>query len=122
MAKSYRLGKAVSGIRKHFVLNRELDTLVCEYSKKLGWSQAKVMESLMLVGIKRFEEINGFSFMEKKYGENKEQSIQSLTQELNDKYALLIAEKKTNAAKRANDIADAFSKRVAHSNDDWEAV
>jgi hypothetical protein len=120
MSKTYRLSNVVKGVRKHFVLNRELDNAVCEYAKKLGWSQARVMESLMLVGIKRFEEINGFSFTENKYGENREQGIQLLTQKLNEKYSLLVAEKRANASKRANEISDAYSKRVAYGSEGWE--
>ena len=95
---------------------------MCEYAKKLDVSQASVMSELMMVGIKRFEEIHGFRITENKYGENKEKNIESLTEQLNEKYKLMIEEKKANASKRANDLSDAYSRQIAHGNSyDWQS-
>ncbi len=117
-----RSRKAIKGIRKHLVLNRELDNLVCEYARKLDVSQASVMSELMMVGIKRFEEIHGYRITENKYGENKEKNIESLTEQLNEKYKLMIEEKKANASKRTNDLSDAYSRQIAHGNsDEWQS-
>jgi len=112
-------GKGRKGILKHFILRHDLDRLVTEYSRKLGWSQARVIEEMMLIGVSKFEVNHGFRVAEKL----SEKRTEDLTEQLNEKIELLMEQKRKDASKRANDIADAFSKSIAHGNsDDWQSV
>jgi regulator of PEP synthase PpsR (kinase-PPPase family) len=111
-------GKGRKGILKHFILRHDLDKLVTEYSKKLGVSQASILEEMILVGVNKFEQNHGFRVAEKLSGKRTE----DLTEQLNEKLELLLEEKKKNASKKANDIAEAYSKKIVHDydGDEWQ--
>jgi hypothetical protein len=106
------------GVLKHFILRHDLDQLVSDYAKKLGISQAQVMEEMILVGVSRFEINHGFRIAEKRIDEKREAI---LTQQLNEKYSLILEQKKKDRARKAKDIEEAYSKRLAHgTDDDWQ--
>ena len=110
-------GRGRKGIQKHFVLRHDLDTLVCEYSKKLGISQAQVIEEMMLIGVSKFEENHGF-----RVGKQSEKRTEDLTEQLNKRTELIMEQKRKEASKKANDLAEAYSKKIVHdyNNDDWQ--
>ena len=110
--------KGRKGILKHFILRHDLDKLVTEYSKKLGVSQASILEEMILVGVNKFEQNHGFRVAEKLSGKRTE----DLTEQLNEKLELLMEQKRKDASKKANDIAEAYSKSIVHGNsDDWQS-
>ena len=111
-------GKGRKGILKHFILRHDLDKLVTEYSKKLGVSQASILEEMILVGVNKFEQNHGFRVAEKLSGKRTE----DLTEQLNEKLELLMEQKRKDASKKANDIAEAYSKKIVHDcdGDEWQ--
>ncbi len=116
------LTKGRKGIRKHFVLRFDIDKLVADYAKRLDVSQAKVMEEMMLVGITQFEINHGFKVKDSNCVDKREESTGSLSEQLNEKFRLLIEQKRKNASNRANDIETAYSRRIVSDNEGFEAV
>jgi hypothetical protein len=109
--------KGRKGVLKHFILRHDLDSLVTDYAKKLGCPQAKVMEEMILVGVNKFEENHGF-----RIGKVSDKREKELTEQLNEKIELAMEQKRKDASKKANDIADAYSKQIVHGNsDDWQS-
>ena len=113
-----RKGKGRKGVLKHFILRHDLDRLVTEYSKKLGVSQAQVIEEMIVGGVNRFEVNHGFRVGEKR----NEKREESLTEQLNEKIQLQIEQKKRDSAKKSSDLANAYGKKIVHdyNNDDWQ--
>ncbi len=109
----------IKGIKKHFVLRHDIDALVSKYSNALHVSQAAVLTEMMLIGLRNFEIVHGFRVAESKYSEDRDEN---LTQQLDEKYQLLIEQRKKEASKRANDIQNAYSRRVAHTSEGWNTV
>jgi hypothetical protein len=113
-------GKGRKGILKHFILRHDLDRLVTDYAKKLGVSQAKVIEEMIEVGVSRFELNHGFRIAEKRIDEKREAI---LTEQLNEKLAMIREDRKRDCAKKSDDIMKAYSKRLAHGeSDEWQSV
>jgi hypothetical protein len=123
LAKNGELkGKGRKGIVKHFVLRYDLDRLVSDYAKKLGVSQAKVLEEMIEVGVARFELNHGFRIVEKRIEFNEKREA-ILTEQLNEKETIIREQKKRDSAKKTNDLTDSYSKRIVHGNsDDWQSV
>jgi len=110
-------GRGKKGVQKHIILRHELDNLVTEYAKKLGWSQAKVLEEMIVHGVDDFEKNHNFKVAEK----NNDRRDESLTEQLNEKIELILEKKRKDASKKANDLSDAYSKSIVHGNsDDWQ--
>ena len=78
--------KGRKGILKHFILRHDLDKLVTDYAKKLGFSQARVIEEMIELGIAGFEKKYGFRMDEKRIDEKRDKE---LTEQLNEKSARL---------------------------------
>ena len=116
-------GKGRKGVLKHMILKHELDHLVTKYAKALGVSQASVMEEMMEVGVARFELNHGFRIAEKRI-EFDEKREAVLTEQLNEKSAMIREQKKRDSAKKTNDLAEAHSKKIVHdySGDGWQSV
>jgi hypothetical protein len=113
-----RKSKGRKGIQKHLILRHDLDSLICEYSKKLGVPQSQVIEEMIVGGVNRFEVNHGFKIGDKR----NEKREESLTAQLNERTDLLMEQKRKEAAKKANDLAEAYSKKIAHGNDDnWQS-
>jgi MinD-like ATPase involved in chromosome partitioning or flagellar assembly len=73
---------------------------------------------MILVGVNKFEQNHGFRVAEKLSGKRTE----DLTEQLNEKLELLMEQKRKDASKKANDIAEAYSKSIVHGNsDDWQS-
>jgi hypothetical protein len=113
----HRKSKGRRGVQKHFILRHDLDHLVTEYARKLGVSQAQVIEEMMLIGVSKFEINHGFRVGEKSDG----QRIGDLTEQLNEKVELILEQKRRETAKKSNSLTEAYSRWLAHGNsDDWQ--
>jgi len=109
-----RKGKG-RGIQKHIIVKPEIDQLISEYSKRLGCSEAKVIEELLLVGVRGFEQNHNFGVTEK----NSNERTESLTEQLNRKAMLIMEKRKLESAKKNSDMADSYSRQLAHNYDDY---
>ena len=115
-----RKTKGRKGILKHFILRHDLDKLVTDYAKKLGFSQARVIEEMIELGIVGFEKKYGFRIVEKSIDYKRDSD---LTEEINEKEARIREQRQRESAKKANDLAEAHSKRIIHdySGEDWQS-
>ena len=113
--------KGRKGILKHFILRHDLDKLVTDYAKKLGFSQARVMEEMIELGIAGFEKKYGFRIDQKRIDEKRDKE---LTEQLNEKSDRIREQRKRESAKKANDLSEAYSKKIVHdySGEDWQSV
>ncbi len=103
---------------KHFRIHPDIDDLIKKYSKILRRSEADIANEMMRIGILSFQLKHG---LRSKLAPLMIGRDSDLTKQLNDRVNLILEKKKAERAKKANDLSDAFSKKIAHgSKEDWE--